>query len=283
MPVKVVLFCGGMGMRLREYSETIPKPMVPIGYRPILWHLMKYYASYGHKDFILALGHQSDTIKDYFLRYDECLSNDFVLNGPGKPQLFNRDIDDWKITFVDTGIHSNIGQRLRVLRPYLEGERNFLANYSDGLTDLNLDSLVDFHERGGQVASFICVSPGHSFHTVTMEPDGHVAQINDMSSAGININGGFFVFRREIFEYLRPGEDLLEAPMSRLIEARQAVAMRYKGFWACMDTFKDKQKLEDLHAKGEAPWEIWTKKNAEAIGAPLSLLRLAGSPVLTDP
>lgn len=261
--MKVVLFCGGMGMRLRDYSGTIPKPMVPIGYRPILWHLMKYYASYGHKDFILALGHQADVIKEYFLRYDECHSNDFVLSGQGKPELFSRDIDDWKITFVDTGIQSNIGQRLRSLMPHLEGEGHFLANYSDGLTDLNLDTLVDFHLEGGQTASFICVSPGQSFHTVTLEPDGHVSDLKEMSSAGIHINGGFFVFRREIFNYLRPGEDLLDAPMRRLIEARQAVALPYKGFWACMDTFKDRQRLEDLHAKGDAPWEIWVKKTAD--------------------
>ena len=138
-----------------------------------------------------------------------------------------------------------------------------MANYSDGLTDLDLKTLVDFHLKGRQVASFLSVSPGQSFHTVTLEPDGHVAEINDMSSAGININGGFFVFRREIFNYLRAGEDFLEAPMRRLIDARQAVALPYKGFWACMDTFKDKQRLEDLHAKGEAPWEIWTKKTAD--------------------
>src|SRR4051812_30542329 len=182
--MKVVLFCGGLGMRLREYSENVPKPMVPIGYRPILWHLMKYYASYGHKDFILALGYRADTIKDYFLRYDECLSNDFVLNGQGKPELLNRDIDDWKITFVDTGTHSNIGQRLRAVRKHLEGEESFLANYSDGLTDLNLNRLVEHHHSGGQIATFLCVSPGQSFHSVTLDKDGHVNDIFDLSPSG---------------------------------------------------------------------------------------------------
>lgn len=261
--MKVVLFCGGLGMRLREYSENVPKPMVPIGYRPILWHLMKYYASYGHKEFILALGYRADTIKDYFLNYNECLSNDFVLNGQGKPELLNRDIDDWKITFVDTGTHSNIGQRLRAVRKHLDGEEMFLANYSDGLTDLNLNNLVDYHKSGGQVATFLCVSPGQSFHAVTLENDGHVSDIHDLSQSGVNINGGFFVFRKSIFDYMRDGEELVHAPFKRLIEIRQLVAYPYKGFWASMDTFKDKQKLDDLHAKGDAPWEIWVRKELE--------------------
>jgi glucose-1-phosphate cytidylyltransferase len=261
--MKVVLFCGGLGMRLREYSENVPKPMVPIGYRPILWHLMKYYASYGHKEFILALGYRADTIKDYFLNYDECLSNDFVLNGQGKPELLNRDIDDWKITFVDTGTHSNIGQRLRAVRKHLEGEDIFLANYSDGLSDLNLGTMVDFAKRNGKVGTFLCVSPGQSFHAVEMETDGHVTDICDLSSTGVSINGGFFVFRKEIFEYIKDGEELVHEPFRRLIERRQLMAYPYKGFWASMDTFKDKQKLDDLHAKGEAPWEIWIRKELE--------------------
>src|SRR5215813_5222607 len=120
--MKVVLFCGGLGMRLRDYSDTIPKPMINIGYRPILWHVMKYYAHYGHKDFILCLGYKADVIKDYFLNYNECLSNDFILSKGGKKlQLLNSDINDWRITFVDTGIHSNIAQRLKAVEPYLEG------------------------------------------------------------------------------------------------------------------------------------------------------------------
>ena len=137
--MKVVLFCGGLGMRLRDYSETIPKPMVNIGYRPILWHVMKYYAHYGHKDFILCLGHRADAVKNYFLNYNECASNDFVLSGGGKNlELLNSDIHDWRITFADTGIHSNIGQRLRAVEMHLEGEEEFLANYCDGLTDLRI-------------------------------------------------------------------------------------------------------------------------------------------------
>ncbi len=139
--MKVVLFCGGMGLRLREFSEAIPKPMVPIGPRPIIWHLMKYYAHFGHKDFILCLGWQGHAIKDYFLNYNECVSNDFVLRQGDRVQLLRSDISDWTITFVDTGLNSNIAQRLTAVRPYLEGEECFLANYSDGLTDLHLPAL----------------------------------------------------------------------------------------------------------------------------------------------
>lgn len=262
--MKVVLFCGGLGMRLRDYSDQIPKPMVPIGYRPILWHLMKYYAHYGHKEFILALGYKADTIKDYFLHYDECVSNDFVLDGrSGKPTLLSSDIQDWKITFVDTGIHSNIGQRLKAVKRHVEGDEMFLANYSDGLTDLPLNALVDQHRRSGKVATFLCVNPAQSFHTVSLATDGHVTEIRDLSHSGVNINGGFFAFRREIFDYIRDGEELVLAPFNRLIEARQLMAFPYGGFWASMDTFKDKQRLDDLHGKGEAPWAIWLRKSLE--------------------
>src|SRR5262249_46660265 len=142
--MKVVLFCGGLGMRLREHSESIPKPMVPIGYRPILWHVMKYYAHYGHKDFILCLGYKADAIKHYFVNYDEAVSNDFVLsNGGRKLHLLNSDIHDWKITFVDTGLQSNIGQRLKQVERYIGEVEVFLANYSDGLTDLPLPKMIE--------------------------------------------------------------------------------------------------------------------------------------------
>ena len=165
--MKVVLFCGGLGMRLREHPENVPKPMVLIGYRPIIWHLMKYYAHFGHKDFILCLGYRGDAIKHYFLNYEECVSNDFVLSEGGKKrELLNSDISDWRITFVDTGQDTNIGQRLRSVEKHLAGEREFLANYSDGLTDLPLpDQLEHFHARD-RIASFLSVEPNLSYHFV---------------------------------------------------------------------------------------------------------------------
>lgn len=258
--MKVVLFCGGLGMRLREYSERIPKPMIPIGYRPILWHIMKYYAHYGHKEFILCLGFGADMIKHYFLTYDECLSNDFVLSQGGKRvQLFNSDISDWQITFADTGMQANIGQRLKAVEPYLTNEEMFLANYSDGLTDVSLDAQLAHFLQEDKVASFLCVKPNLSCHFVSLAADGAVDAVNDVQQSNLRINGGYFIFRREIFHYLREGEELLHEPFQRLVAQRQLLAYRHDGFWGCMDTFKDKQCLDELYARGTAPWEIWKR------------------------
>ena len=258
--MKVVLFCGGLGMRLRDYSETIPKPMVNIGYRPILWHVMKYYAHYGHKDFILCLGYRADTIKDYFLNYSECTSNDFVLSGGGKKlELFNSDIHDWRITFADTGIGSNIGQRLRAVERYLEGEEEFLANYSDGLTDLPLPQQLNHFRQAGKTASFLCVRPNLSYHVVSLhEGNGSlVSGIHAINNGTVRINGGVFIFRKKIFDYIGEHEELVSEPFRRLVREKQLIGYPYDGFWASMDTFKDKQELENLYGSGVAPWEVW--------------------------
>ena len=263
--MKVVLFCGGLGMRLREYSETIPKPMVPIGYRPILWHVMKYYAHFGHTEFILCLGHGADIIKNYFLTYNECVSNDFVLSQGGKNlQLINTDIHDWRITFADTGISSNVGQRLKAVEKYLEGEEVFLANYSDGLTDLPLPAQLDHFHRENRVASFLCVKPNLSYHFISVNNDGLVGEIRDVTQSDLRINGGFFVFKRDIFSYIRDGEELLREPFERLVARKQLVAYKYDGFWASMDTFKDKRHLDELQSQGRTPWEVWRPSPAES-------------------
>ena len=256
--MKVVLFCGGLGMRLRDYADNIPKPMVPIGYRPILWHVMKYYAHFGHKDFILCLGHRADTIKNYFLNYDECVSNDFILSGGGKSlELLHSDIHDWRITFVDTGINSNIGQRLKAVEKHLNGEEEFFANYSDGLTDLDLNQQLEHFHQQKKVASFVCVRPNLSYHLVSLADGDLVSDIQDMNKSSIRINGGYFIFKKEIFDYLRDGEELLHEPFQRLTQRRQLVAFIHNGYWASMDTFKDKQQLDDLYSRGNAPWEVW--------------------------
>ena len=258
--MKVVLFCGGLGLRLRENAESLPKPMVTIGPRPIIWHVMKYYAHYGHKDFILCLGYRSDTIKNYFLNYDECASNDFVLTQGGKKvELLKTDIDDWRITLVDTGVESNLGQRLRAVEPHLDGERTFLANYSDGLTDNPLPEQLAHFDQHGKIGSFLCVKPNLSYHFVSLERDGRVAGIHDVSALDLRINAGFFVFRSEIFQYMHDGEELVQEPFQRLIAQGQLVAYPYDGFWMSMDTFKDRQRLEELYARGGAPWEIWNQ------------------------
>ena len=265
--MKVVLFCGGFGMRLREFSESIPKPMVMIGNRPILWQVMKYYAHFGHKDFILCLGWKANTIKEYFLTYDECASNDFVLSGGGdKISLLNSDIHDWKITFVDTGMRSNIGQRLKAIAHHLDGEEMFLANYTDGLSDVPLPDMIEAARQSGAVASFVSVKPSHSFHAVSADADDKVVTFSPIDQNGIWMNGGFFVLRNEIFCYIEDGEELVEEPFSRLIEERRLTTYRYDGFWRCMDTYKEKQSLEDMYIRGDIPWQVWRQPSQTGSG-----------------
>jgi len=269
--MKVVLFCGGLGMRLREFSENIPKPLVKIGYRPIIWHLMKYYAHFGHKDFILCLGYKADAFKKYFLEYDECMSNDFTISeGGSKLELGNSDIHDWRMTFVDTGIQSNIGQRLVRAKKYVQDEEIFLANYSDGLTDMNLDKQLEHFNSHNKTASFLSVKPNLTYHTVTMENDGLVSDMRPFKSCNIRVNGGFFIFKNDIFKFINEGEELVQEPFYRLIEKEQLVAYEYNGFWGALDTFKDKQQLDELYEKGTPPWQVWNSDKAGKVCKPNS-------------
>jgi glucose-1-phosphate cytidylyltransferase len=237
--------------------------MIPVGYRPIIWNVMKYYAHFGHKEFILCLGYKADAIKNYFLHYDECLSNDFVYSDGGKKLvLSNSDIQDWQITFVDTGLNSNIGQRLGAVEKFLGKDEMFLANYTDGLSDFPLPTLVDEFVRTDKIGAFMAVKPSYSFHVVEMDDAGQVQGLRDLARSDIWINAGYFVLRREIFKYLQPGEDLINEPFQRLADMNALMARKYRGFWACMDTFKEKQRLDDMVARGETPWEVW-KRQAE--------------------
>jgi glucose-1-phosphate cytidylyltransferase len=265
--MKVVLFCGGLGMRIREAGENVPKPMVTIGYRPILWHLMKYYAHYGHKDFILCLGYRGDVIKNYFLNYSETLSNDFVLSEGGrKLELLKCDIQDWKITFIETGLTSNIGQRLKAVEHLVGDEPEFLANYSDGLSNLPLPAHIDRFRRLNAVASFLSVKPNLTYHVVSTEPNGLVAGIEDIQRSSLRINGGYFIFRGEIFRHIRDGEELVREPFHRLVAERRLAAYPYDGFWMSMDTFKDRQQFEEIYTCGNAPWEVWNQAAAPVSG-----------------
>jgi glucose-1-phosphate cytidylyltransferase len=268
--MKVVLFCGGLGMRIRD-NENIPKPMITIGYRPIVWHLMKYYAHFGFKDFILCLGYRADYIKNYFLTYNECASNDFTLSEGGRRvDLLKSDISDWRITFVDTGLHSNIGMRLKAVERHLAGEEYFLANYADGLTDLNLNDQLSHFFSTRTVASFLSVKPNLSLHAVNTNASGQVTGIEDIAQTRLRVNGGYFAFRSDIFDYIGDGEELVVQPFRRLIEKQQLVAVEHDGFWQAMDTFKDREGLERLCATGSAPWELWKTSPQPA---PLTLQR----------
>lgn len=270
--MKVVIFCGGYGLRLREASERVPKPMISVGNRPILLHLMKYYAHHGHKDFILCLGYQAQAIKEFFLHYDEALSNDFVLSEGGRSvELLNKDMNDWRITFVDTGLQASVGERLRAVRRHLSDDEMFLANYGDQLSNAPLPDVIERLKNSDRVASFLAVRPTYSTHVISLHDDDAVEKVDAMDAVGLWINGGFFVMRSEIFDYIEAGEDLVNEPFQRLIDAGKLSAYRYEGFWQPMDTLKDKQILDGLFDTGRAPWAVW---DHDAASAPTSELAI---------
>lgn len=259
--MKVVLFCGGLGMRLHPSTEKIPKPLVTVGGKPVLLHLMKYYSYFGHKDFILCLGYKGEEIKKFFLNYDECLTGDFVLaNGEKKEKLFKSEIENWRITFAETGLDSLIGTRLKKVEKYLRDEEVFLANYSDGLTDLHLPDLLNYSRKKNKIACMITVKPTIGFHHVLTDKNGYVKDICQFNQTSVRINGGFFVFKKQIFDYIKLGEDLVFEPFQRLMQKRQLVAYKHNGFWASLDTYKDKQRLDELATKQASSWEIWNKR-----------------------
>ena len=255
--MKVVLFCGGLGTRLRENANTTPKPLVPIGTRPILWWLMKYYAHFGHTEFILCLGYMGDALREYFLNYTPAVSRDFTIEPGGGISPAKSDIADWRITFVDTGLHSNIGERLRRVRALLDGDDVFLANYADQVSDLPLSAHIESFETSGAAASFVAVKPSQSFHAVSVEDGGRVTAIAPVHDTDLWINGGYMILRREILDELREGEDLVDGPFRRLADAGRLHAYRYSGFWASMDTFKDKIALDRMNGREDRPWQVW--------------------------
>jgi glucose-1-phosphate cytidylyltransferase len=253
--VKVVIFCGGLGLRMGETSARIPKPMIPIGDKPILWHIMTYYSTFGITDFVLCLGYKLEVIKDYFLAYNEALSNDFVLSDGGKRvELLQRDIHNWSITFVNTGLHSPIGKRLKKVQPFLEGDDIFLATYGDGLTDAPLPEMIQALASSDNIGLFLASHPTYNFHIVNFDDANQVREMHDVTASGLWLNAGYFAFRREILDYIEEGEDLVEEPFQRLIAAGKLAAYPYDGFWAPMDTLKDKHVLESLFESGQAPW-----------------------------
>ena len=258
--MKVVLFCGGMGTRLREHSNTIPKPLVNIGRRPIIWHIMRHYAHFGHKDFILCLGYRGDMIRQYFLDYNPYLDRDFVLSDGGASlEPAKSDIADWRITFVDTGLHSNIGERLVAIRKYVQDEDVFLANYSDQVSDVRLDSYIDEALTKDAVASFLSVRPSHSFHSVVADESGYVDRMVEAKGSDYWLNGGYFVLRQEVFDAINEGEELVEKPFARLAADRKLWTKRHDGFWQSMDTFKDKIAFDRMDGQGKRPWAVWNQ------------------------
>ena len=256
--MKVVLFCGGHGMRMRDGTSAAPKPMVMIGERPLLWHVMRYYAHYGHTEFVLCLGYGARYIKDYFLHYDETATNDFVLSGSDREvRLLSSDIADWKITFVDTGLNASIGERLAQVRPHLDGDEFFLANYGDVLSDLPLPHVIDRFRASGAIASLTAVPPQSSFHVLRIGDEDRVEDLTPVSRFPLWENGGFFVFRQGVFDALLPGEDLVDGALARLATRGELMAYRHDGFWVPADTVKERAQLEALYQSGIRPWAVW--------------------------
>ncbi|HEX6232720.1 MAG TPA: sugar phosphate nucleotidyltransferase [Jiangellaceae bacterium] len=256
--MKVVIFCGGLGLRMRSSDTSAPKPMIPIGHRPVLWHVMRYYAYFGHNEFILCLGYGANTVKEYFLNYEETHSNDFVLAKGGEHiELLSSDISEWRITFIDTGIDTAIGERLRRVRPFLEGDDVFLANYGDVLTDAPMNDLVDRLLATNAVASLLAVSPQDSFHVLDIDDQSRITGFTPVADMQMRINGGYFVLRQEIFDYLNEGDDLVMDACARAAADGRMLAIPYDGFWAPMDTLKERSLLEDLYRSGRCPWAVW--------------------------
>ncbi|MEP6697229.1 MAG: glucose-1-phosphate cytidylyltransferase [Pseudonocardiales bacterium] len=257
--MKVVLFCGGYGMRMRDGVTNAPKPMAMIGDRPLLWHVMRYYAHYGHTEFILCLGYGGTYVKDYFLHYRETSSNDFIMRDGGRTvDLITSDIADWTITFVDTGLNATIGERLLRVRKYVEDDQTFLANYADVLTDAPLPELVAELQESGAVGLLLAVPPQSSFHVVGVETGSNkVRDIKAVATFPIRENGGYFVLGREIFDYLNEGEDLVDDAFGRLVSEGRLIARCYDGFWASADTVKERAQLEALFHDGSRPWALW--------------------------
>lgn len=253
--MKVVLFCGGLGTRIREYAENIPKPMIPIGHQPIIRHVMQYYSDYGHNEFVLCLGYKANVIKDFFLDCRPQSFTDCIVNGGGQTvEVIGEPAADWRIALIDTGIWRNIGERLWAVREHVRGEELFMANYSDGLCDVDLDEMIQRFKDSGKIACFLAVRPPLTYHLVDADDSGLVQEFRSSNASDIWINGGYFIFRSEIFDYMREGEELVLEPFSRLIAEQQLLAYKYEGFWRSMDTLRDWQSLQDMMERGETPW-----------------------------
>lgn len=260
--MKVVILCGGFGTRIRDVAEDIPKPMIPIGGLPILWHIMKYYSCFGHNEFVLCLGYKGEVIKDFFLNYEAHI-NDFTISlGPDRRvEYHERKLsENWKVTLVETGLNAMTGARVKRVQKYLAGEENFMLTYGDGLGNIDLHESVDYHLKHGKAMTVTGVRPPGRFGEMESNIDGTVQQFNEKpQSSGGWISGGFFVCNRRLFDYLNNQEDLVfeQAPMRDLVRDAEMMVYKHDGFWQPMDTYRDYMLLKGLYEKGEAPWVIW--------------------------
>jgi glucose-1-phosphate cytidylyltransferase len=262
--MKVVILAGGFGTRLAEETEVKPKPMVEVGGRPILWHIMKHYAAYGHKEFYLALGYKSEVIKRYFLDYS-ALSSDLTVNlATGAIDGRNRDCEDWVVHLIDTGSATLTGGRVKRMQDHLSGEP-FLLTYGDGVSNVDVTALTDFHRKSGRMVTVTAVRPPARFGSLVFDGDLVTAFTEKPQTGEGWINGGFFVCEPGVFDFIDGDQSSLEADTLEALAAdKQLAAYRHDGFWQCMDTLRDLRLLEGLWQAGNAPWASWENKNAAA-------------------
>lgn len=260
--MKVVILCGGQGTRLREETEYRPKPLVPIGDMPILWHIMKIYSHFGHKDFILCLGYKGEVIKDYFLKFEE-MSNDFTLNlRSRKERIIHHNkakLEDWNITFVNTGQNSMTGSRIARIKDFIGGDSDFFMTYGDGVARIDIGRLLEFHKKHGKTATLTGVRPPSRFGEVKTKGDTVVNFSEKPAASHGHINGGFFVLKREIFDYLSTDEDCVfeKEPLETLAKDRELNMFQLEGEWHCMDTYRDYIFLNEYWKQGKASWKVW--------------------------
>ncbi|MBI3804161.1 MAG: glucose-1-phosphate cytidylyltransferase [Nitrospirae bacterium] len=260
--MKTIILCGGYGTRIRDVADNLPKPMIPVGRYPILWHLMKYYASFDHKDFVLCLGYKGQVIKEFFLNYEAQTRDCTVTLGARKSIEFhtNHEEMDWRVTLAETGTEAMTGARLRKVRHYIGADEHFMLTYGDGLGNVDLDQVLAFHKKHGRILTVTGVRPPGRFGELMNSPEGLVTEFNEKPQAtGGRISGGFFVCRREIFDYLDDRENLTfeQEPMRRLVKDAEMMMYPHEGFWQPMDTYRDYTYLNSLVTKGEAPWIRW--------------------------
>jgi glucose-1-phosphate cytidylyltransferase len=257
--MKVVILCGGLGTRLREETEFRPKPMVPVGERPILWHIMKLYAHYGFKEFILCLGYKGDIIKDFFRNY-QWNTSDVTLKLGARPQIKYHNQhgeEDWSVTLVDTGQTTQTGGRLKRVMPYITGD-TFLLTYGDGLINSDINKSVAFHKKTGKIATLTAVQPASRFGDLSIKGSLVTEFREKAARQGSFINGGFFVMDKRISQYLTDDKCVLEqGPLNQLADEGQMAAFQHTGFWQCMDTYREQQFLTEMWNTGNAPWKIW--------------------------
>src|SRR5262245_38915698 len=258
--MKTVILCGGRGTRLGEHGVSVPKALIEIGGRPVLWHLMKIYAQYGLKDFILCLGYLGDSIKRYFLEH-QWFDSDFTLevNSTSDYQLerHERHGETWRITFADTGLDTNTGGRVKRIQNYLGNDQTFCVTYGDGLANIDLRALIEFHFSHGRMATLTAVHPYSNFGLIKLDDQNAVTEFKEKPLIKEWINGGFFVFNKQIFDYLDENCVLEREPLRRLACEGQLMAYQHQNFWKCMDTYKDNVEFNQLWDEGNAEWKLW--------------------------